>query len=154
MEQNCQQEKRKQEFFLPEIITFAQYQIGFGEQCGANFAQATITAGTFEAIFMPILIQCLQQESFFNWLMTLKTFDRHQRLQCGRTRHLFMLIAGHHFNVWPKKNVDVGAEFNSNRTEQIELNWISKQNKWKQKPPAPFTNDEFKKWLITNLNPV
>lgn len=62
---------------LPEVITLAENEICFGEESGANLAQAAIAAGAFEAILVPHLVDCLQQVPFedgsvaavaFRWL--------------------------------------------------------------------------------------
>ena len=42
-----------------EVIAFAEDQIGFRVQSRSYFTQSTVTATAFEAIFVPISVQCL-----------------------------------------------------------------------------------------------
>ena len=54
----------------PEIISFAQNQIGFGEQIGTDFAESTSAATAFETIFVPIRFQGLKEVTIFDELAT------------------------------------------------------------------------------------
>ena len=81
---------------VPEVISFAENQICFGEQCWANFAQSTVTTRTFETIFMPVLVQCLQQVTFTDWLVTTEAFHRWRYGQGGGTGHLLAVETRHH----------------------------------------------------------
>lgn len=45
----------------PQVVTPAQDEVGLGVECGAHLAQAAVTAGTLEAVLMPVLVQRLQQ---------------------------------------------------------------------------------------------
>lgn len=56
-------EKLKQ-FVIPEIIPFAEYEIGLGVQRGSDLAQATVAAAALEAVLVPEQVQRLEQESF------------------------------------------------------------------------------------------
>lgn len=46
---------------LPQVVSLAEDEVGFGVQGGAHLAQPALAAGTLQAVFMPELIQGLQQ---------------------------------------------------------------------------------------------
>ena len=43
-----------------------RYEIGFGVEGGAHLPQAAVTAGTFQAVFVPVFVQGLEQVAVFN----------------------------------------------------------------------------------------
>jgi hypothetical protein len=51
---------------LPEVVTFAQYQVGLGEQRRPHFTQTAITTPALETVFVPVHVQCFQQVSANN----------------------------------------------------------------------------------------
>lgn len=46
---------------LPEVVTPAEDEVGFGVQCGAHLAEPAVAAGAFQAVLMPVFVQGLQQ---------------------------------------------------------------------------------------------
>lgn len=46
---------------LPQVVSSAEDEVGFGVEGGAHLAQPALAAGTLQAVFMPELIQGLQQ---------------------------------------------------------------------------------------------
>lgn len=46
---------------LPQVVSSAEDEVGFGVEGGAHFAQPALAAGTLQAVLMPELIQGLQQ---------------------------------------------------------------------------------------------
>ena len=45
---------------IPQVIPFAENQIGFGEERGSDFAEPAVTTGTLEAVLVPELVQCFE----------------------------------------------------------------------------------------------
>ena len=61
---------------LPQIVSATKDKVGFGVQGRAHLPQATVTAGTFQAVFMPIFVQGLQKISVFNLTVAASTTFR------------------------------------------------------------------------------
>jgi len=49
---------------LPEVVPFAEYQVGFGVQRGSDFTQPTVAAAAFETVLVPEQVQSFEQEPF------------------------------------------------------------------------------------------
>lgn len=61
---------------LPQIVSATKDKVGFGVQGRAHLPQATVTTGTFQAVFMPIFVQGLQKISVFNLTVAASTTFR------------------------------------------------------------------------------
>lgn len=80
----------------PQVVTPAQDEIGLGVESGAHLAQATVTAGTLEAVLMPVLVQCLQQVSVLDLavaactalLLPLRLDGEHRHTWDGKIRQM------------------------------------------------------------------
>lgn len=45
--------------FLPQIVSATKDKVSFSVQGGAHLSQPTVTAGTLQAVLMPVFVQCL-----------------------------------------------------------------------------------------------
>lgn len=52
--------------FLPQVVPATEDEIGFGVEGGAHLPQTAVAAGTFQAVFMPVFVQGLEQVAVFN----------------------------------------------------------------------------------------
>lgn len=52
--------------FLPQVVPATEDEIGFGVEGGAHLPQAAVAAGTFQAVFVPVFVQGLEQVAVFN----------------------------------------------------------------------------------------
>lgn len=50
----------------PQVVPATEDEIGFGVQGGAHLPQAAVAAGTFQAVFVPVFVQGLEQIAVFN----------------------------------------------------------------------------------------
>lgn len=51
---------------LPQVVPATEDEIGFGVEGGAHLPQAAVAAGTFQAVFVPVFVQGLEQVAVFN----------------------------------------------------------------------------------------
>lgn len=58
---------------LPEIVPPTEEKVGLSEESGPHLTEATVTAGTLEAVLVPVLLQSLQEESVRDGLLTAST---------------------------------------------------------------------------------
>jgi len=47
--------------FLPQVVPATEDEIGFGVEGGAHLPQTAVAAGTFQAVFVPVFVQGLEQ---------------------------------------------------------------------------------------------
>lgn len=58
---------------LPEIVPPTKEEVSLSEEGGAHLTEAAVTAGTFEAVLVPVLFQGLQEEPVRDGLLTSRT---------------------------------------------------------------------------------
>lgn len=47
--------------FLPQIVSATKDKVSFRVQGRTHFSQTAVTAGTLQAVLMPVFVQCLEQ---------------------------------------------------------------------------------------------
>lgn len=47
---------------IPEIVPPTEEEVSLSEEGGPHLTEATVTAGTLEAVLVPVLLQGLQEE--------------------------------------------------------------------------------------------
>lgn len=78
-------------FFLPQVVSATEDEIGFGVEGGADLAQAAVAACALQAVFMPVFVQRLEQVAVFNLAVAASAallfafgLDREHRHSCKR----------------------------------------------------------------------
>ncbi len=76
--------------FLPQVVPATEDEIGFGVEGGAHLPQTAVAAGTFQAVFVPVFVQGLEQVAVFNLTVAAGTsllfsfgLDGEHRHTCG-----------------------------------------------------------------------
>lgn len=57
----------------PEVVPLAEYEVGLGEEGGADLSKAAVAAGALEAVLVPQLVQRLEQEPLADGLLAART---------------------------------------------------------------------------------
>jgi len=59
--------------YIPEVISSAEQEVGFGEERRADLAETTVTARAFQAVLVPVAVERPQQIALSNDTTTART---------------------------------------------------------------------------------
>lgn len=76
---------------LPQVVSSAEDEVGFGVEGGTHLTQPALTAGTLQAVFMPELIQGPQQIAVL-----------YLTVAAGAVSGLGVRLNGEHLDSWKK----------------------------------------------------
>lgn len=82
--------------FLPQVVSSAQDEVGFGVERGAHLAQPAVTAGTLKAVLVPVLIKGLQQVTVLDLPVA-----------AGTAFWLGVRLDGEHLYTWEKHTTSI-----------------------------------------------